>query len=191
VTRPDWLTLPNAITLGRLGMVPLFLAAHLTHRPALALGIYVLAGASDLVDGLLARILNQRSKLGAMLDPIADKVLVFSALTSLVIEGGLPLWLWLAIAFRDGCMILGAIVVRSKNLDIPAEPTRAGKYATFASVIVIVLALLSQSRPGDTTLEAYTAVVGLLAGECVLLSTLQYFARFGYLFFAPARPRDS
>jgi cardiolipin synthase (CMP-forming) len=129
---------------------------------------------------------NQRSKLGGILDPVADKMLVFAALFSLALERRLPLWLLGLIAFRDGMMIIGALVVRRKNLEIPTAPTRIGKYATFAMTCLIVLALASLTTESPTVV-AYVAVVGFVAALCVVVSTIQYFARFGYLFFAPRR----
>src|SRR6185436_6046588 len=99
------------------------------------------AAFSDSLDGLLARVLDQRSKLGAILDPIADKLLAFCALLTLVVERRLPLWLLLILLFRHLCMALGALVVRKNRLEIPTAPTRIGKYATFLLFCLVVLAL--------------------------------------------------
>src|SRR5688572_23292122 len=122
--QPAWLTVPNAITFVRLALMPVFVALHLTHRPTAAVIVFATALLSDSLDGVLARLLDQRSKLGAILDPVADKLLVFSALVCLVLAGRLPLWLLGIIAFRDGMMIVGALVVRHKRLEIPTAPTR-------------------------------------------------------------------
>ncbi len=184
-----WLNVPNAITYVRFALIPVFVVQHLNGNPGWALTVFVVAAASDGIDGLLARLLNQRTKLGALLDPIADKLLVFSALVTLVIERRLPLLLLLLILFRDGWMIVGAAVVRHKRLDLPARPSRVGKYATFSLVLLVVLALVDQYAANSETLHAYTAVMGFIAGLCVVISTFQYFARFGYLLFAPARPQ--
>ncbi|MGQ0508395.1 MAG: CDP-alcohol phosphatidyltransferase family protein [Myxococcaceae bacterium] len=182
-----WLNLPNSITLVRLGLVPVFLVLHLSGRAGWALAVFVTASISDSLDGFLARVLNQRSKVGAVLDPVADKLLVFTALVSLVYEEQLPIWLLGLIVFRDLSMIVGAIVVKKKHLEIPTAPTRIGKYATFFLIGLIVLALSSQSEE-SALLGAYADVVGFIAALCVTVSTLQYFYRHGYLFFAPAKP---
>lgn len=182
-----WLTVPNLITFGRLGMVPVFIVLELTGRPSAALWVFAIAAVSDSVDGLLARLLNQRSKLGGILDPIADKALVFSALVTLVVAERLPWWLLGVMVFRDGWMIVGALMVRHKRLEIPTAPSRIGKYATLGLITTVVLALVGQVLGPSPRLEAYTAVVGFLAGICVAASTVQYFHRFGYLFFAPPR----
>lgn len=182
-----WLTIPNSITFARLALIPVFVALHLLGRPGWALLTFVIAGLSDGIDGLLARLLDQRSKLGGILDPIADKLLVLSAYVTLTIEQRLPIWLLALILFRDGWMVIGFIMVRMKNLDVPTQPSRIGKYATFSLVVLVVLALWDQSTTNDV-LHAYTAVWGFIAAQCVVISTLQYFARYGYLFFVPGRP---
>jgi cardiolipin synthase len=183
----SWLNIPNSITLFRLGLVPVFLVLELTHQPGWALACFATASVSDGLDGLLARLLNQRTKLGGVLDPIADKVLINAALISLVIDSWLPLWLLLITAGRDLLMVVGAIVVKRKNLEIPTEPSRLGKYATFFMVCVILLSLVRTISGAPAFLHAYVAVLGFVAGLCVVTSTIQYFARYGYLWVAPAR----
>lgn len=187
MARPDWATVPNVITLVRLAMVPVFVGLHLAGRPGWALAVFAAAAASDSLDGFLARLLDQRSKLGGILDPVADKVLVFSALVTLAIERRIPWWLLALVVLRDGWMIVGAVVVRRKRLEIPTAPSRIGKYATLTLLSLVVLALADQIVENDVQLHAYTAVVGFLAGLCVVASTAQYLHRFGYLFFAPGR----
>lgn len=187
VVHERWLNLPNAITFVRLTLIPVFIVLHLLGKPGWALFTFMVAAASDGIDGLLARLLDQRTKLGALLDPVADKILVVSAYVTLTIERRLPIWLLALILFRDGWMVIGLVTVRFKHLDVPAQPSRIGKYATFSLVVLVVLALWDQSTVNET-LHAYTAVWGFIAAQCVVISTIQYFARFGYLFFAPGRP---
>lgn len=184
VARPAWFTIPNAITLFRVALVPVFLVLQFLGHPGWALFVFVVAAFSDALDGFLARVLNQRSKFGGVMDPIADKLLVFAALVTLVYAGRLPLFLLALIAFRDGLMIIGALIVRRKRLEIPTSPSRIGKYATFSLTAVVVLSMVGQNLE-SAHLEAYTAVVGFIAALCVIVSTVQYLARFGYLFFAP------
>lgn len=191
MAKENWLNVPNSITLFRLALVPVFLTFLVTHQPEWALVCFVMAAISDGLDGLLARLLNQRTKLGGVLDPIADKVLIFSALVALMLQRRLPLWLVLVIAFRDLLMVAGAIVVKRKNLEIPTHPSRIGKYATFAFSCVVVLSLASASKHAPSALPAYVAVLGFIAALCVVISTIQYFARFGYLWVAPGRSASS
>ncbi len=186
----SWLTVPNIVTFIRLGLIPVYLALHLTQHARWALAIFAIAMFSDLVDGFLARLLNQRSHLGGVLDPIADKLLVFSALAALTWSRALPVWLIGVVAFRDGWMLIGVFMVRWKSLEIPTAPTRIGKYATFALTCLVLLALANLTTDSPL-LEAYVAVAGFIAGLCVVVSTVQYFARFGYLWFAPPRRQSS
>lgn len=188
---PAWLTIPNVISLLRVGAVPVFLWLALTDQPEWALGVFVGAAASDVLDGFLARVLNQRSKLGAFIDPLADKLLVFAALVTLVINGRLPLWLLVLIVVRDLTMVVGAFVVRSKNLDLPTTPSRVGKYATFGLVLTVTAALANASPHAPRALDGYVVALAFIAALCVVISYLQYWARFGYLFFAPERKKPS
>ncbi len=165
---PHWLNVPNCITLFRFALVPVFVWLYLVEDPEWALGCFTVAAISDGLDGFFARLLNQRTKLGAILDPIADKLLVFAALVVLVIQHRIPLWLILLLGGQNLLMILGAGMVKWKNLEIPTSPSRIGKYATF---------------------DAYVPVLAFISALCVVISTIQYFARFGYLWFEPARPR--
>jgi cardiolipin synthase (CMP-forming) len=169
-------------------LVPIFVCLQFLGRPGAALAVFVVAMVSDVFDGLAARLLNQKSKLGGILDPIADKLLLFSALICLLPSHRVPVWLLALIAFRDGMMVVGAVMVKRKNLEIPTTPTRIGKYATFTLGCFIVLALVSLTTEAEL-LTAYVAVVGFIAATCIVVSTLQYFARFGYLFFAPGREK--
>ncbi|MGA9523623.1 MAG: CDP-alcohol phosphatidyltransferase family protein [Myxococcaceae bacterium] len=186
-----WLTIPNAISIVRLLLVPVFLWLRLTGRPEWALAVFVIAAVSDVVDGFLARVLNQRSKLGGLLDPIADKLLVFTAVFALVIAGGLPWWLLILLLVRDATMLVGAAVVRHKHLDIPTRPSRIGKYATFALVLTVVLGLGASSPRAPPEVQGYVVAVAFISALCVVISYLQYWARFGYLFFVPERKQSS
>ncbi|MBX5483407.1 MAG: CDP-alcohol phosphatidyltransferase family protein [Myxococcaceae bacterium] len=185
------LNIPNAISLARLVLVPVFLWLRLRGEPEWALGVFVIASASDLLDGFLARVLNQRSRLGGVIDPVADKLLVVTALATLVAEGTLPGWLLAVLLIRDVPMAIGAWVVRRKRLAIPTMPSRVGKYATFSTVVAIVLGLGVESPHAPHTVEGYTVAVAIVAGLCVALSCLQYWVRFGYLFFVPGRSPPS
>src|ERR1700733_7776362 len=101
-------TVPNQITLLRLGFLPLFLVSMAYDHYRWALLILVVAGLSDGVDGLLARSLNQSSSLGAYLDPIADKLLLSSCFVILVFKQQIDLWLMIFVLSRDVPILVGA-----------------------------------------------------------------------------------
>ncbi len=108
-------TIPNGITLIRLALTPFFVLAILEGNHRLALGIFVAAGISDALDGLLARLLGMRSLLGSYLDPIADKTLLVTAYVALTlpIPGAVrvPLWLTVMALSRDFLIVLVALLL--------------------------------------------------------------------------------
>lgn len=99
------ITIPNLISIMRLLLVPGVVLAMLQARWEWAFAGFVVAGISDGVDGFIARQFNQHSRLGAYLDPIADKLLLVSVFIVLGISGELPLWLVVAMVSRDGLII--------------------------------------------------------------------------------------
>ena len=180
-------TVPNVLSYLRLIAVPLFVSLHLGGRPGWALVVFLAAALTDSLDGFLARLLDQRTKLGAFLDPLADKLLTGAALIMLFIENEAPLWMVLLVAFRDGSLALGAVVVKRKGLELPTAPSRVGKYATFALSCFIVLGLFDETFSDSPLLHAWLLVAGYFTGLCVAISTAQYFLRWGHLWVAPAR----
>jgi cardiolipin synthase len=108
-------TIPNGITLVRIALTPFFVLAAVSGNHPVALALFLVAGLSDAVDGLLARLLRMRSLFGAYLDPIADKVLLVSAFVSLTVpEPGalrIPLWLTVMALSRDILIVLVALLL--------------------------------------------------------------------------------
>jgi cardiolipin synthase len=172
-TRSD-LTLANAFTIARIVLVPFFGRAWLRGEGERALWLFGVAVATDLVDGFLARWLNQRSRLGALLDPIADKFLVFVSLIVGTAVGAIPLWLAVLIVARDAVLAVGAILfaTRWKDRHGPAawRPTRIGKYAmalqsaTIALVIVASTLDLPDLRDYARSAMVLTAILTVTAG---------------------------
>ena len=107
---PIW-TVPNQITLLRLGFLPFFLILISYEQYRWALLVLVAAGLSDAIDGLLARKLNQRSALGAYLDPIADKLLLSSSFIILAFKHKLAWWLTIIVLSRDVLILMVAVVI--------------------------------------------------------------------------------
>lgn len=180
------LTAPNVVTLGRLLAVPLFAALHGLHHPRAALAVFVFAGVSDGIDGLLARLLDQRSKLGALLDPIADKLLIATALIALTCTGELPVWFVVLALLREALLLGGALGVWARGREVPRRPGRLGKYATFLQLAVASLGLCARIPRWEGHLQALLLAAVLLAAECSVLSAVQYGFRFGALLRARA-----
>src|SRR5215813_2402970 len=103
--------LPNTITLTRFFVIPLIPYFYLTHQQGWALLMLCYAGFSDLLDGALARFMGQRSKLGAILDPAADKTLMFVSFLTLGWVRQLPLWLVFLVIVRDVYIVMGVWIL--------------------------------------------------------------------------------
>jgi cardiolipin synthase len=135
------LTLPNLLTAVRLALVPCVLWYLLKGQLAIAFWLFAAAAVTDLLDGFLARLLNQRSVLGAWLDPIADKAMLLSTLIMLVWLSALPLWLGILVGFRDIVVLLGAAAYRTLTGGLEVAPSWLGKAATAAEFVMVTLTL--------------------------------------------------
>jgi cardiolipin synthase len=173
------LTLPNLLSGSRLVLAPIFLALYVQGETVRALAAFAAAAATDLLDGLVARALDQRSRLGAFLDPIADKFLAACALFALAARERLPWWLPLLVVGRDLAQLLAATVLRALRRAVPVAPTRIGKYATFFLAATVVAALGGEFGDwNEPAVASVVAALALLAAECVVVSFVQYFLFF-------------
>ena len=172
-------TLPNALTASRIVLAPVFLVLYIRGDTVRALAAFAAAAATDVLDGLAARVLRQYTRLGAFLDPIADKFLAACALFALWQRGRLPLWLPLLVISRDAAQLLGAAALRWLRREIPVAPTRIGKYATFTIAATVVLSLAAEflAWPAQQVMPV-VAALGLIAAQCVAVSWFQYFLYF-------------
>ena len=138
------MNLPNFITIGRILLVPITVWLIISGEFSFAFVAFVAAGLSDAVDGFIARRLNQRSELGAYLDPIADKALLVSIYVSLGLLKFLPAWLVILVVTRD-VLIVGAVVLAwVVNKPMPVAPSMTSKVNTAGQIILagVVLGLL-------------------------------------------------
>lgn len=131
--------LPNLLSAARLALAPWLFVALWRREYQLALAIIVIAGVTDGLDGLLARVLRADSRLGAYLDPIADKVLLSGAFLTLALDGAIALWLAILVFGRDLLILLlaGGAFVFTKNVrDFP--PSIWGKASTAAQILYVL-----------------------------------------------------
>jgi cardiolipin synthase len=155
--------------------VPLFGVLIVDGRDLAALVVLLLAGASDYVDGLLARRWGQVTRLGQLLDPAADRLYVTAALLGLGWREVLPWWLVGAVVLRELILTLNVLVLRRHGLS-SLPPHLLGKAATFVLLVALPLLLLAE------TAEAVAVVVRPVAWALVLWGTLLYWwAGIGYL----------
>ncbi|GMR21031.1 MAG: CDP-alcohol phosphatidyltransferase family protein [Gammaproteobacteria bacterium] len=135
--------LPNAITVTRLFLVPVLILALREGDYQAALLIFLVAGISDALDGYIAKRFDAVTHLGAVLDPLADKLLLVSAYVVLTIIGHIPFWLMLTVAFRDLLIVGGYLAVTSVMGAVHMRPSYLSKFNTLMQIILII-AILSQ-----------------------------------------------
>lgn len=170
------MTLANKITIGRILLIPLFVMEVLNYRQTAAewhrwaaLAIFLGAAVSDGIDGWIARRFNQRSQLGAMLDPLADKLLLVTALIILSRTGAphlpaLPYWLVATFLSRDAILVLGMSVIQFTCGHVDVIPRISGKIATVMQMGLVGLTLLDLAPTRGNSYELVTLVITLYSG---------------------------
>jgi cardiolipin synthase (CMP-forming) len=153
-------TWPNALSAARLAGVPVFLWLVLGPRTPeadlIACGILGLAGLSDWLDGKLARMLNQTSRLGQVLDPAADRLYIAATVIALAVRGIIPWWLFGAIAARELCVGLALLVLRRRTPYGTLQVSFVGKAATLCLMYGIPLLFLGAH--GGTAAEVVRVI---------------------------------
>jgi cardiolipin synthase len=177
MTRRDWATIPNAMTLLRIVLTPFFGYFWWRQWYGLAIVTFAVASLSDFFDGLVARVLDQRSKLGQVLDPAADKFMVLVTFLTAAATGALPWWLAGLVIGRDVILVLGsgffALVLPGVHGPGRWRPTRIGKYATFFTVLTIGFALLHRITEYER-LRPFVGALGVMCAACTAVSGIQY-----------------
>ncbi|MCF7729740.1 MAG: CDP-alcohol phosphatidyltransferase family protein [Chthoniobacterales bacterium] len=174
------MTLPNQITLGRILLIPIFVLLAVYYGHSIAAGepeeklrvaaivVFLVAALSDGVDGWLARHFHLQSPLGAILDPIADKGLMLTAIITLSVSNwdrSLPLWFPVLVITRDVIILTGCALLRFLNGSLEVHPSFLGKISTFFQMFAIAVVLL-QWR--------YYSLIVNAAGIVTLLSGIGY-----------------
>ena len=166
------MTIPNLITLVRLALVPVMGYFLLAGQYGIAVMVFLAAAISDLLDGFIARRFHATSKLGATLDPVADKLNMFAATVLLALVSLLPLWLAVAIVARDVIIVAGALAYRALVGRIEMTPTFLSKLNTALEFGVLLLVMAKGAEWIDT--GAWLPVVFTIVFATVLASGLQY-----------------
>ena len=151
------LNLPNLLTLCRIALTPVIVYAILLEQAWLALGMMFMAGISDMLDGWVAKRFGQQTIVGAYMDPIADKLLLIGSIVSLYLIGQVPLFLFLAVVFRDVIIVGGAIMYELVTRRLKMEPTLLSKATTVWQIVYVLIILLNMVRPLPTWLTAASA----------------------------------
>jgi len=136
------MNIPNAITLVRVVLIPFFvdLMIYGYHGPALA--VFVVACLTDALDGLVARLTNTRTELGAFLDPMADKLLIVASFVTLAILSRIPIWLVIIVVSRDIILVMGSLVIYITGHRLTVRPSLIGKATTVLQFAVVTVTLV-------------------------------------------------
>ncbi len=190
------MTTANKITIARILMIPVFVLLAMSYGRGLqrgapqdwqrwwAIAVFLAAAASDGVDGYIARRYNQKSNLGVVLDPIADKGLLLSGVITLSFSNWsyeFPLWFPVLVIARDIVIVAGAFILHFLNGTVRVRPSAAGKVATFLQMAAIGLCMLQLTISthlltlhGWQLHVAWVDVVVDLAGLFTLISGFGY-----------------
>src|SRR5258706_2479794 len=152
-------TLPNLLTIVRMALVPVFVSLLFYQKFLLALGVFVFAGITDGLDGLLARRFHQQSPLGRILDPIADKVMLVTSFVVLSMRGvyptplphhlPIPFWVTITVISRDAFILVGAAAINMVSGFRAFRPSFLGKLSTVIQIMAVAVVILAaQTRVG-------------------------------------------
>ena len=179
-------TLPNALTVVRMVLIPVFVGALYYQRFGWALAVFVAAGATDGLDGLFARRFNQYSPLGQILDPIADKLLLVTSYVTLSLPSimepsalvqphprhlPVPFWVTAAVISRDIFIVVGAAAINVVTGFRRFRPSWLGKANTAVQIAAVVLVLVAASFP---PLRGYLPTVYTIVFAFAVISGVHY-----------------
>lgn len=168
------LTLANRLTILRILMTPVITILLLYRYTAAALAVFVVAGITDGLDGFVARRHGQRSALGAVLDPIADKLLLISAVIVLTILNELPRWFTIIVVSRDVILVGGAVILYMFIGEMAMPPSWLGKTTTVLQIATVLWIMLDNFVPA---LRAGVLPLTLLTTALTVGSGLDYVFR--------------
>ena len=170
------LNLPNLITLTRLMSVPLMIWLIVGDRFGVAFWVFIAAGISDALDGYIAKRFDCRTRLGALLDPAADKALLASVYVALGIAELLPNWLVILVVFRDVTIIGGFVLIQTIAAPRNFDPLYISKINTLAQIALVGYVL---GRLGLGFADgAMTGVLVVVTAVTTVLSGLSYLVRW-------------
>jgi cardiolipin synthase (CMP-forming) len=184
IWRDNTLTIPNLISILRLVLVPAVVLAMLQARWDWAFAGFVIAGASDGVDGFIARRFNQQSRLGAYLDPMADKLLLVSVFVVMGFTGQLPLWLVVTMVSRDALIVCAILLSTVMAHPVEIKPFLVSKANTaiqivLAAVVLGELAFAVRLDPLRQALILLSGVLTVASAAAYLVAWLRHMSGYG------------
>lgn len=170
------MSIPNLITLGRIVLVPIVVWAISSGAMGLAFGLFLAAGASDAVDGFLAKRFHMTTVLGAYLDPLADKALLVSIYVTLGVNYDLPRWLVILVVSRDIMIVGGLLLAWVLGHPMKIKPLIVSKLNTAAQIVLasVVLGALGLG----VAVPRLTLALTVLVATTTVLSIAAYLAQW-------------
>lgn len=174
------LTYANQLTILRMIFVPCVVTLLIYGHPKWALLVFFLAGISDAFDGLIARVLKQKTELGSFLDPIADKLLLTATFVTLTIPWlrvvlHIPAWLTILAISRDVLIAVSALIIHLQTGHAKFPPSMLGKLATAVQLLTVGVCLAANLWPGPGTLLFHPLIYATLL--LTVSSGMHYFYR--------------
>lgn len=163
------INLPNSLTVLRILLVPVFVGFLLYEYFDYALVTLLVAAVTDGLDGAIARITDQRTRLGEYLDPLADKLLLMSAIVTLSVLHFIPLWAVILVVSRDAILLTGTVLANLTDIDIDIAPTWLGKGTTLAQICYVIMVILfaTERVSGEAVIPFLAVMVVLTTGSGV------------------------
>lgn len=158
------MNIPNLLTISRLFVTSFFILAIHYNEFKIALWLFLVQAITDLLDGFLARVLKEKTSLGAFLDPLADKAMLVSSFIVLSLKGMIPLWITTIVISRDIVLTIGYLLICKFVGKIEIVPSVLGKLTTFFQIGTIVYVLWSDLRPYQDFFFYPTAILTLITG---------------------------
>ena len=181
------LNVPNIITLTRIGLVPIMGFFLYSGAYRIALPIFAVVALTDFADGYIARRFDLRSRFGATLDPVADKLSMFIATVLLAWHGLVPVWFAIAVVARDLVIVFGALAYRAVLGRVQIAPTRLSKLNTVLEFAVLLLVM--GNAAGWIATGGWMHSVFLLVFATIVGSGVQYVWLWGRKALAERRSR--
>jgi len=164
--------IPNALSLLRIALIPVFMVLYLTHNDGWALGALALSGVTDMLDGLIARRFNQITDCGKLLDPLSDKLTQVAVVVSLTTRYGELLPLAILCFVKELCQAVGGIILLRRNSEV-----RGSKWFGKLSTAVFYTSMLALVLFPDMSMTVEWVLIGVVGG-CMLLAFLGYLRIF-------------
>jgi len=179
--------LANWLTVLRILLIPVFVSLLVYRQPGPALVVFAGAALTDLLDGWIARRRRSQTRLGAFLDPTADKLLLTASFVTLTYLKVLPFWIAVVVISRDVILVVGTVLVYMLGARVHPRPTWAGKAATFFQILTVLTGLLGRFLP----VPIVPRFVLWLAAAFTVISGLQYLVQgMKFLSATPGAERD-